>query len=182
MGIQPSSDLIVDVINAADPAKAQAMASRLRQASFGTNSAGASGAFDSEMRQVGVPPEMMAILGAPSASTGNARTVGQTGAAGTKAKTLQDFEAMVLSTFVQSMMPTKASSVFGSGTAGDVWRTMLSQNIGGEVAKAGGIGIANRISASIGRNSVMALETPAPMVDPNTQPQAAKATSTRGAS
>lgn len=177
MGIQPPSDLIVDVINAADPAKAQAMASRLRQASFGTNSDSASVAFDSEMRQVGVPPEMMAVLGpSTSASLGNATALTQTGAAGGKGKTLQDFEAMILSTFVQNMMPTKASSVFGAGTAGDVWRSMLSQNIGGEVAKAGGIGIASRISASIGRSSVMALDTPLPETDQSATPQAAAAT------
>lgn len=176
MGIQPPSDLIVDVINAADPAKAQAMASRLRQASFGTNSAAASGAFGAEMQQVGLAPEMLSVLGpSSSASLSNATALSQKGAAAGKGKTLQQFEAMVLSTFVQNMMPAKASSVFGSGTAGDMWRTMLSQNIGSEVAKAGGIGIANRISASIGRTSVMAMEMTPPATTEQTAPAASGA-------
>ncbi|MEW6256083.1 MAG: rod-binding protein [Pseudomonadota bacterium] len=153
MGIQPPSDLIVDVINAADPAKAQAMATRLRQAS--TSSAMAfSGQFDSQMRQVGLPPEQMALMG-PFSTTSlrNAAVLAQKDPVQGNSEKFQQFEAMVLSSFVQNMMPTKAPTVFGTGTAGDVWKSMLSEKIANEVAKAGGIGIANRVAQSVGRNA-----------------------------
>ncbi|OYW50112.1 MAG: hypothetical protein B7X99_00430 [Rhizobiales bacterium 17-65-6] len=183
MGIQPPSDLIIDVINAADPAKAQAMATRLRQASATTSSlatSNAATAFDSEMRQVGLPVEMMSVLGKQtSLDLRNSTALSQKSATG-NAKTMQQFEAMVLSTFVQSMLPTNATNVYGSGTAGDVWKSMLSQHIAGEMAKGGGIGIAQRVSSSVARTSAAMIENlpQAPVTqDTKTATTTAKATS-----
>jgi Rod binding domain-containing protein len=64
-----------------------------------------------------------------------------------RAKALESFEAMVLGTFVGSMLPEGAEGVYGSGTAGDVWKSMLSEQLGKQMAKAGGIGIADRLVA-----------------------------------
>lgn len=163
MGIQPPSDLILDVINAADPSKAQAMATRLRQASSTSSATAFSGRFDSEMRQMGLPVEQLSTLGT-SASTAlrNATTLAQKGAVQGNSENYRQFEAMVLSSFVQSMMPTKATNVFGSGTAGEVWRSMLSEKIANEVSKVGGIGIAHRVAESVGRTSAAADNLPAP--------------------
>ena len=58
------------------------------------------------------------------------------------------FEAMVLSNFVESMLPSNASSVFGTGTAGGIWKSMLAQQIGTELARSGGIGIATQLAAT----------------------------------
>lgn len=60
---------------------------------------------------------------------------------------LEQFEGFVLRSFVESMLPTEASSYFGSGTAGEVWRSMMAEEIGNELAKGGGIGIAASIAA-----------------------------------
>lgn len=153
MGIQPPSDLIVDVINAADPAKAQAMATRLRQASTSSSMA-FSGQFDSQMRQVGLPPEQLALMGPYSATAlRNAAALAQKDPVQGNSEKFQQFEAMVLSSFVQSMMPGKSPTVFGAGTAGEVWKSMLSEKIANEMAKAGGIGVANRVAASVARNA-----------------------------
>ncbi|HEX2018368.1 MAG TPA: hypothetical protein VGO17_05465, partial [Aurantimonas sp.] len=35
---------------------------------------------------------------------------------------LEQFEGFVLRSFIESMLPSEASSYFGSGTAGEVWR------------------------------------------------------------
>mgnify|MGYP003127960065 FL=1 len=43
------------------------------------------------------------------------------------------------------MLPTEASNYFGEGTAGEVWRSMMAEEIGNELAKNGGIGIADSI-------------------------------------
>lgn len=56
------------------------------------------------------------------------------------------FEAFVLQSFIQSIMPQDATAVFGEGTAGEVWRSMMAEKIAMQVAEAGGIGIAKMIT------------------------------------
>lgn len=57
------------------------------------------------------------------------------------------FEAMMLQSFLQSMLPTESEAVFGEGLAGDMWRSMLAEQIAGVMAERGGIGVADRILA-----------------------------------
>lgn len=56
------------------------------------------------------------------------------------------FEAMVLQMFVQSMLPSDAEQVFGSGTAGEMWKSMMAEQLGEMIAKGGGVGIASYLS------------------------------------
>ena len=39
-------------------------------------------------------------------------------------------EALVLQTFIQSMLPKNATHVFGKGIAGDIWKSMLAEKLG----------------------------------------------------
>lgn len=55
------------------------------------------------------------------------------------------FEAMVLQTFMQSILPRDSESVYGGGMAGDMWKSMLAQQLGEVMARRGGIGIADRV-------------------------------------
>jgi hypothetical protein len=55
------------------------------------------------------------------------------------------FEAVVLSTFVQSMLPDKAGAVYGEGLSGDMWKQLLAQQLGTAVSDRGGIGIADSL-------------------------------------
>ncbi|WP_173934815.1 rod-binding protein [Chelativorans sp. Marseille-P2723] len=55
------------------------------------------------------------------------------------------FEAMVLQNFLQSMLPEEGDAVFGEGLSGQMWRSLLAQELGTALAKRGGIGIAERI-------------------------------------
>lgn len=57
-------------------------------------------------------------------------------------KPAQQFEAFVLQSFVESMLPKEDSAYFGEGTAGTIWKSMLAERIGAEMAAAGGVGIA----------------------------------------
>ncbi len=65
-------------------------------------------------------------------------------AEGKQAEAYKKFDAMVLGTFVESMLPKEAESVFGDGLAGDMWKSMLAQQLGDSIAAQGGIGIASR--------------------------------------
>lgn len=72
----------------------------------------------------------------------------------------QKFESFVMQSFVEPMLPKADSSYFGEGTAGSIWRSMLAEHIGAEMAAAGGIGIAKMVeerNASILAHSTDAL-------------------------
>ena len=60
-------------------------------------------------------------------------------------ETFRKFEGMVLQTFVQSMLPEESESVYGQGLAGDMWKSFLAKEIADQMAKSGGIGIADRV-------------------------------------
>jgi Rod binding domain-containing protein len=53
---------------------------------------------------------------------------------------------MALSTMIEAAMPDESSVIFGKGTAGSVWKSMLAQQLGEQMAKAGGIGIAAQLA------------------------------------
>ena len=60
-------------------------------------------------------------------------------------ETFRKFEGMVLQSFIQSMLPQESEAVYGSGLAGDMWKSFMATEIANQMAKAGGIGIADRI-------------------------------------
>lgn len=55
------------------------------------------------------------------------------------------FEAMVLQTFIQTMLPKDTDSVYGSGMAGDMWKSLMAEQLSKSMAERGGIGIASRL-------------------------------------
>jgi peptidoglycan hydrolase FlgJ len=60
-------------------------------------------------------------------------------------KPAQQFESFVLQSFVETMLPAADSGFFGEGTAGTIWRSMLAERIGAEIAASGGVGIAEML-------------------------------------
>lgn len=67
---------------------------------------------------------------------GNARAVPET---------FRKFEGMVLQTFIQTMLPQESEAVYGQGLAGDMWKSFLAKEIADQMARSGGIGIADRV-------------------------------------
>lgn len=64
------------------------------------------------------------------------------------AKQSQQFEAMMLRSFVEDMMPKSTGGLYGEGTAGDIWRSLEVDFMSQEIAKSGGIGIAEIVNKS----------------------------------
>ena len=118
MAIPASVDLVMDVVRAADPSVAEAARSKLANLSAGS----AAG-------------QRFQVEGGDG--TGAAR--------GATPEAFAKFEAMVLQTFLQTMLPKDTESVYGGGVAGEMWQSMLAEQIGEVMAKRGGIGIADRI-------------------------------------
>lgn len=147
MAISPPSDIVLDVIRAADPSRQQVAFERLQRLGNGaaaTQFAAAFGEIGASSTQglAGAREKftslMPAKLNVPATQSESAET-----------KTLRQFEAQVISTFIEQMMPEVSANNYGSGTAGGVWRSMLSEQIAGQIAKAGGLGIREKVQAAI---------------------------------
>jgi Rod binding domain-containing protein len=158
MSISPPSDIVLDVARAADPTRYQVAADRLAKMSSAAPPAESFGEIldspSSQARPVASPHPSAPV---PKASD-------------TASRAYQGFEAMTLQTFIEAAMPGDDSPVFGSGTAGSVWKSMLSEQIANQMAKSGGIGIAKELAA----HAMSALKAPetgdiAPSVLANSQ-------------
>lgn len=138
MAIDPPSDVVLEVAKAADPARAAAAAQRLNALAA---AAGQTGDFAQSLAQT-------ASAGSPVAGLANARAAladPNSLADAKAAKAKVGFEAMMLSSFVNEMMPKDASSTFGQGMAGDMWKSMLADQVAHQIAKSGRLGIADRL-------------------------------------
>lgn len=52
------------------------------------------------------------------------------------------FEAYLIQTMVEQMLPEHTDSAFGSGFSGNAWRSMMAERVADVVAAHGGFGIA----------------------------------------
>ena len=147
MAIIPPSDLILDVARAVDPLSYSQAAEKLARA--GSSQAADPTTFSELFEEISSPPEPF-VRPDPATLLTTVRN-NQTLAAGGSASTggpYEKFEAFVLQSFLQSMLPQSSPALFGSGAAGDMWRSMLAEQIGAELARSGGIGVAERLAAS----------------------------------
>lgn len=161
MAINLTTDIVSDVMNAGDPAVTGAATERLSRlqpssaADFEAQAAAASAAAgtDTHLRaelRVALPASDKPIMSRPAEAGGDA--------AGT---VYRKFEAFVLQTFVESMLPHN-DQIFGKGTAGNVWRSMLAEQLGTQLAKSGGVGIARVLA-----NAQLRATDAIPAVDPD---------------
>lgn len=139
MAINPPSDILLDVATAAHPSKLRAATQRLEDKG-GAEKQGA--AFTTTLENMD-----KAKAASPSADRGPQH--GRTAALlprDSQAKANEKFEAFFLQNAVESMLPKNAENVFGSGTAGDVWRSMLAEQIAAEIARGMKFGIAEQLA------------------------------------
>jgi peptidoglycan hydrolase FlgJ len=133
LSIQTATDIILDVVRAADPAVAHRAEAMLEAAS----------ARKSE-QAAGTPAfqhQLLASADPSSLSVTDSKDV----APDKSAQTYQRFEAMILQSFIGSMLPQDSEQLYGKGTAGDIWKGMMAEQLGAALAKGGGIGIAARM-------------------------------------
>lgn len=152
MSINPPTDLIVDVMRQADPTRAREAAERL--ATIGRTAKPAatandfaayvksaiSGKSDAE-RPAGSSHAMQLPPSLPQGGPAGVR-------ADPKLSPGQQLEAFVLTSLIETMMPKDAESVFGSGTAGSYWRSMLAEKLAAELTMAGGVGLGEQLKLS----------------------------------
>jgi peptidoglycan hydrolase FlgJ len=132
VAITPPSDIVLDVARAADPEKYRAAVERLaRLRATAEATAPPAASFT-----VAVPPVNLAVETGPGVQSRR------------RLDAYGQFEAFVLQSFLQSMLPHKATNVYGKGSAGEFWRSMLAERMGEELARSGQVGIAQRLAAA----------------------------------
>lgn len=149
MDIKAIPDIVLDVSRAASPARQASAVARLEP---GRDAATVVRSSEPHIPNWSVVVSRAASeLDAPVQSKpASEAAVPQTSvshvARGESKKTpAMQFEAFVLQTFVEAMLPKEADGVFGGGTSGDIWRSMLAEHMAAEIARGGGLGIATMI-------------------------------------
>ena len=143
MPIDPPSDVVLEVVNAADPARTAAAAQRLN--AIAGAAAAQSEDFSQTLAQT-APSASAATAPIAGAADARSRLADAAFAASDKAAKAQvDFEAVLLNGFVNEMLPKDASATFGQGLAGDMWKSMLADQVSRQIAKSGTLGIAKRL-------------------------------------
>jgi len=167
VSISPPSDIVLDVAKAADPQKYRAAMERLVKVSGGSPA-------EPETSVAAAIDEVAAKANRSeaSAAAGNVKPLpdqtapgkNQLGAlpartAEQQSNPYEEFEAFFLRTFVESMLPKEAESLFGSGPGSDIWKSMLAEHMANELARGTTFGIAEQIADH--RKTVDAAKTPA---------------------
>lgn len=133
MSIQTATDIILDVVRAADPAVAQRAEAMLEAAS--ARKSGQAAATPAFQRQLLAATDTSAISVNSEVPAAPDRSL----------EVYQKFEAMILQSFIGDMLPTDSEQLYGKGTAGEIWKGMMAEQLGAVLAKGGGIGIAARM-------------------------------------
>ena len=136
MSIKPPSDLLLDVVRAADPTTSAAAAARL--AKISAQSAGSKVDFSQVLN--GVEGPQSGALSVLPQQNGLRAPFLHSPAINADKKAYQGLEALLLQNLVETMLP-KDSDLFGEGGAGMIWRSMLAQELGTDLSKKIDLGI-----------------------------------------
>jgi hypothetical protein len=138
MAISPPSDIVNDVARAADPARYQAAAQKLLDGAPIVDGA----SFEDAVKSVAGQPLMTSGV---YTLRNSLRNDAESASAARTKKAHQEFEAYILQTFVESMLPKDAENTYGKGNAGSIWKSMMAEQIGAQISRVGGIGIAKQL-------------------------------------
>jgi Rod binding domain-containing protein len=138
VAISPPSDLVLDVVKAADPTQVQAAQEKLktnRAAFAATSLAEAGNGFASTVD----------VLDSTAATKALGSVKDRTVSTDAVPQSYRKFEAMVLQNFVKSMLPNDSEDIYGKGATGDIWKGMMAEQLGNVMAQGDGIGIAKQM-------------------------------------
>lgn len=151
MIVSPTPDVVLDVLEAADPATQRAATAKLD--ALKSPDAGFAATMDGEVAKAAATARAAAdqstAKAAPSEpGSSNAAAPVQVIKASSPTDVYRKFEAFVLQVFVETMLPKQSEDLFGKGTAGTVWRSMMAEQLGNQLAQGKGIGIAKQLAAA----------------------------------
>src|SRR5580698_59128 len=144
MSFNPRTDVVLEVASAADPSRATLAAQRLN-ALAGPNAPTAD--FAADLDRV-AKPGSATTAPLPGGADARSRLAEAQGGPDKMNQAKTQFEAMMLNSFVSELLPKDTGEVFGQGTAGDMWRSMLAEQVSTQIAKSGKLGLAKRLFAT----------------------------------
>jgi Rod binding domain-containing protein len=144
MAFNPRTDVVLEVASAADPARASLAAQRLDSLAGPRSS---TSAFAADLDRAAAPGNATTAP-LPGGADARSRLAEPQADPDKLGKTKTQFEAMMLSSFVNELLPKETGEVFGQGMAGDMWRSMLAEQVSMQMAKSGKLGIARRLFAT----------------------------------
>jgi peptidoglycan hydrolase FlgJ len=154
VSISPPSDIILDVARAADPERYRVAADRLTR--IGSVSSSEKTDFAAIFGALTGPntPSATATLNAQAQSVADRMARAEwhgnsaNGGPASAEKAQRDLEGILLQNVIESILPKDSGGLYGGGVAGGMWRSVLAEHIGKQIARAGGIGIADHIFKS----------------------------------
>jgi len=151
MSIFPAVDLVTDVAHAADPRKLSAAMKRLTDVSDGRATTGVQ--FASALRSAAAAPAPRHA--APAPTPGHAASAPARGAPAETdspaSAAARKFEAYIIQSFLEIVLPKEDQGAYGHGAAGGVWRSMMAEQLGTQIAKAGGVGLQKMLDRQLTR-------------------------------
>jgi peptidoglycan hydrolase FlgJ len=149
MIVTATPDLVLDVLDAADPVTQRAATAKLD--ALKSSDADFAATMDAEVgkakAKTAAADQSATKVSEPQSGAVNGAPV-QVIKAPASGEVYRKFEAFILQTFVETMLPKESEEVFGKGTAGGVWKSMLAEQLGAQLAKGKGIGIAKQLAAA----------------------------------
>ncbi len=150
MAIQPVSDLVLDVINQADPYEVRAATRSLKASAVVSKDLPVSEpSWDSG--------SFSRIMAEAEDVIGTTQTRGKEGVESLQSMSNrysrnfesadlgEKLESAVLQTFVKSMLPKETENVYGGGTAGTMWKGLMAEQLANQLAKTGSVGLAEML-------------------------------------
>jgi flagellar protein FlgJ len=139
VSISPASDIVLDVARAADPARSAATTVRLTRLAEGESVSATD--FTAIVEAKRLEPIDSDIRSPPVRGDGM-RTKQRLEA---RTEAVKGLEQLVLQKLVESMLPKETSTLFGHGTAGGMWRSMLAQQLAEKIGCAVDLGVGKSV-------------------------------------
>ncbi len=135
MSINPASDIVLDVAKAADPVKFRVAAEKLSE---GNSTIRISmNDFDQTLARVNAMQEVSRNSYAAD-GRGHFEILPR---GGSQMKAYKGLEQLVLKNLVETMLPKDSGVLYGNGTAGDIWRSFLADQLATQVGKSIDLGV-----------------------------------------
>jgi hypothetical protein len=169
VSIQPPSDIVLDVAQAADPVKSMAATQRLVRMTAPDVSGDD---FSGVLENVAVPLDNTANLRTRLGLMSGTQGVGHAGPTDAQTKAYKGLEALVFQNLFETTLPHDES--LGEGMAGGVWRSMMAEQLGKQTANMIDLGLFPKSDAAHAPAMVKTLsqgtadKTSSPDSDPET--------------
>lgn len=133
MAVSIPSDLVADVMRAADPTRLRSVSQRLEGVSNpgSTIHGDFAEALERQDQPVELAPLPLAVEGADSERADQA---------------YKSFEQMVLRNVFELILPKEESGVYGGDVSSGVWRTMAADQLAVAFSRSGSVGIAGTLT------------------------------------